>query len=281
MSDHRLDAARALYAALVAGQSGALPDLRERIERAFALTPREHFLGPPPWLVRAGGPFVDVRVADPIHLYQNVLVALDRDRGINNGEPFLHGQMIAALAPQRGERALHIGCGTGYYTSILATLIAPGGRITGYEITPDLAARAADNLAPWENADVVASSGADAALPRADIIYVSAGASRPADVWLDALNDNGRLVFPLTGADGSGVALKATRTGDAFVADVLGGVGFINCVGAREEAEALKVSEGLRNLRRAQVRRLRLIRDNDPDDATIVNGKGWRLAKPT
>jgi protein-L-isoaspartate O-methyltransferase len=39
-----------------------------------------------------------------------------------------------------------------------------------------------------------------AAVP-ADVIYVNAGATRPADVWLDRLKEGGRLILPLT-ADG-------------------------------------------------------------------------------
>lgn len=276
MTDHRLEAARAFYASLVASQSRASPDLRERLERAFALTPREHFLGAPPWSVLTNGLFGVTQTNDPIHLYQNVLVSIDRARGINNGEPYLHGQLIAALDPQRGERALHIGCGTGYYTAILATLIALHGEIIGYEIVPELAQAAMENLAPWENADVAIATGAGEKLPAADLIYVSAGSSRPADVWLDALNDGGRLVFPLLGAKGWGAALAVKRSGATFNAKIVGQVGFITCSGAYDEQEAAMVGEGLRNVRSGQS--FILLRGESGDDA-VVRGNGWRLAK--
>jgi protein-L-isoaspartate O-methyltransferase len=32
----------------------------------------------------------------------------------------------------------------------------------------------------------------------ADVIYVNAGATRPADAWLDRLKEGGRLILPLT-----------------------------------------------------------------------------------
>ncbi|WP_342362243.1 SAM-dependent methyltransferase [Terrarubrum flagellatum] len=298
MTDRRLDSARAIYASLVAGQSGASPELRERIERAFALVPREHFMGRPPWMIHTGGPFGAAQTDDPIHLYQNVLVSLDRARGVNNGEPFLHGQMIAALAPQSGDRALHIGCGTGYYTAILATLIAPGGRVSGYEILEDLAGRAKQALKPWENADVMIASGSGAAessqiengsairipssaaiasLPPADLIYVSAGASRPAAAWLDALKEGGRLVFPLAGDGGAGVALKITRTAQGFSAHIVSRAIFIPCAGAVDAEEAKSVGEGLRKLGRRES--LFLHRDNHIDDDTVIVGKGWRLSR--
>jgi protein-L-isoaspartate O-methyltransferase len=34
-------------------------------------------------------------------------------------------------------------------------------------------------------------------LPVPDVIYVNAGAIRPADSWLDGLRDGGRLILPL------------------------------------------------------------------------------------
>jgi protein-L-isoaspartate(D-aspartate) O-methyltransferase len=123
----RLDACREFYAKMVAAGGG---ELREELERVFEIVPREHFLGAGPWLAvsSVSGMFVATPTDDPIHVYQNVLFALDRERQINNGEPFLHGQLLGALAPARGNVALHIGCGTGYYTAILAHLVGHLGK---------------------------------------------------------------------------------------------------------------------------------------------------------
>ena len=60
-----------------------------RLARAIAAVPREMFLPPGPWTLIVGGGRVRTPSADPVHLYQNVLVALDEAQGINNGEPFL------------------------------------------------------------------------------------------------------------------------------------------------------------------------------------------------
>src|ERR1051326_3388550 len=57
--------------------------------------------------------------ADPRYLYQNNLIALDAEKGINNGEPFLHARWIGALVLNAGETVTHIGAGTGYYSAIL------------------------------------------------------------------------------------------------------------------------------------------------------------------
>jgi protein-L-isoaspartate(D-aspartate) O-methyltransferase len=193
----RLTASRAFYAKLVAAAGGPL---RDRLEDAFATVRRENFLGAGPWLARSiyEATYVQTPTDDPVHLYQNLLFALRDEKGINNGEPCLHGQLLGALNPDEGATVLHIGCGTGYYTAILAELVGPTGRVIGYEVDPELAARAVDNLAPWRNVEVRCVSGVAGGLPRCHAVYVNAGATRPAAAWLDALNDGGRLVFPLS-----------------------------------------------------------------------------------
>ncbi len=94
-----------------------------RIEAAFAAVPREDFAGPPPWRIGSGGLFGLTSSDDPARLYEDVLVAIDAGRGINNGQPSLHAQAIGALALKEGETLLHIGAGAGYYTAILAELV--------------------------------------------------------------------------------------------------------------------------------------------------------------
>jgi protein-L-isoaspartate(D-aspartate) O-methyltransferase len=273
--DKRLEAARRFYAEVVAGGN-------ERLEAAFAFVPREHFLGPGPWRAAAYAAgrmrFVTTPDRDPIHLYQNLLFALDADRQINNGEPGLHGQMLRALDPGRGETVLHIGCGTGYYTAILANMVGPSGRVIAYEIEPTLAARARACLEPWEVVTVVAASGTGAQFPHADAIYVNAGATRPEACWLNALNDGGRLVFPLSGAGTGawGVTLKIERRGKDYPASVVTRSGFISCIGAFDEAEGRRVAEAMDAGHLFKARRL--VRDDAPDETAVLTGDGWWLS---
>ncbi|MGB3439149.1 MAG: methyltransferase domain-containing protein [Actinophytocola sp.] len=60
--------------------------------------------------------------------------------------------LAGVLAPPPGSRALDIACGPGTVTRVLATLIGPGGRVTGVDINPamlDIAtAKAANGGAP-------------------------------------------------------------------------------------------------------------------------------------
>jgi protein-L-isoaspartate(D-aspartate) O-methyltransferase len=273
----RLAAARAFYAKMAAAAGG---ELQGDLERAFEFVPREYFLGPGPWhaVSLPSGSFVQTPTDDSIHVYQNALFALNREKLINNGEPTLHGQLLGALHPIPGNTVLHIGCGTGYYSAILAQLVGASGKVIAYEIEPELARRAADNLKPWDNVEVRAASGTDGELPRCDAIYVNAGATRPAANWLEALNDKGRLVFPLSGSGANrfGVSLLVTRLKNVFSARVVGYCGFIDCVGATDLQEGLSVTAAFRSgeLWKAQS----LFRNDQPDKSAVLIGKGWWLS---
>src|ERR1700693_1798785 len=140
----RLEAHRYFYADLITASAGA--GKNERLREAFAATPRERFIGPGPWKVFAGGRHMETPSDDPAFLYQDVVVALAPERGINNGQPVLHAINLAALDVKEGETVLHIGAGTGYYTAVLARLTGATGVVVAYEIGQDLAARAEGNL---------------------------------------------------------------------------------------------------------------------------------------
>ena len=116
----RIARRRRAYAAEIARRAGISDP---RIEAAFASVPREDFAGSPPWRIGSGGLFGQSSSSDPARLYEDVLVAIDAERGINNGQPSLHAQSIAALELKEGETVVQIGAGAGYYTAILAELV--------------------------------------------------------------------------------------------------------------------------------------------------------------
>jgi protein-L-isoaspartate(D-aspartate) O-methyltransferase len=265
-----LSARRAAYAREILARYGTTD---ARVEAAFAKVPREAFLGPPPWSFGAGGTASWATTSDPESLYQDELVALDRARGINNGQPSLHALCISALQPSATDHVLHVGAGTGYYTAILAELAA---QVDAYEIEPTLAARAAENLAPWPNVTVHGESATGRALPATDAIYVSAGASHPDPHWLDALREGGRLLFPLTGDEGWGGMLLVERHGASFAARFVSKCGFINCAGLRDPVTAARLTQVFRLDGKDQVRSLTL--RPPPGSTTWFAGEGWYLS---
>jgi hypothetical protein len=67
---------------------------------AFATVPRERFLGPGPWRVlspMAMPEYWTTQDADPRHLYHDVLIAIDEERRLNNGQPSLWARMYDHL----------------------------------------------------------------------------------------------------------------------------------------------------------------------------------------
>ena len=55
---------------------------------------------------------------------------------------------------RRGEHAVHVGAGLGYYSAILGHLVGPGGRVTAIEYEADLAARARANLGAHDHIEL-------------------------------------------------------------------------------------------------------------------------------
>jgi len=229
-----LDEIRGFFAKLMAAAAEADDP---RLEQAFASVPREAFLAPGPWLIQVTrGKYVATPSADPAYLYQNVVVAHDPARRINNGEPFLHARWIGAVAPQPGETVCQIGAGTGYYTAMLAALVAPGGAVTAFEIDDALADTARAHLAPYENASVVRGDATRLPLPRSDLIYVNAGVVAPPAAWLQALKPQGRIILPWRPADDVALTLLIRRGAGGFAVQPIGQSWFIPCVGASDPA---------------------------------------------
>ncbi|CAH2601572.1 L-isoaspartyl protein carboxyl methyltransferase [Rhodovastum atsumiense] len=175
------------------------------VAAAFATVPREAFLGPDPWTIldqELGA--VTLAENDPARIYEDVLVVLDRQRGLNNGSPSLHARMLHHLAVRPGDRVLHLGAGSGYYTALLAELTGPQGTVTAIEYDRHLAATATANLAPWRN--VTVRQGDAALWPRdtTDRIYVNFAVADPAAAWTGHLAPGGMLVFPLAPAQAGG-----------------------------------------------------------------------------
>ena len=269
-----IEAYRDHYANFVVRSAGSSD---ERLIAAFAAVQREQFLGPGPWSIFVGSGYLPTVSDDPMLLYQDVLVGLATERGINNGQPSLHARCLAACAPAPGERVLHIGAGTGYYTAMLATLVGQAGSVVAYEIEADLAQQAQRNLRPWPQVQVVAASATDRALPAADVIYVNAGATHPLASWLDALGMGGRLVFPLTPDDGWGCMLLVTRLGAArYAARVLSRVAFIPCIGARDGAASKTLAAALET---QSINAVKSLRRGMPADRTAwCVGSDWWLS---
>ncbi len=266
---------RKFYACLVTATYGVTDP---RIVSAFATVPREDFLGPGPWKIAIEGTYIETPSANPALLYQDIVVALIAERGVNNGEPSLHARSLGAVGVSEGEHVLQIGVGGGYYTAILAELVGAKGHVTAIEIDDGLAERAKHNLRHRPNVEVLCRSGAEGPLPRSDVIYVSAGATEPLRVWLEALAPKGRLIFPLTPGRGYGGMLLVTRgrRRRSFAARLIGRVGFIPMIGGQDERAVAGLAAVFKSGGLEAVRSLHL--DTPPNDTCWYSGRDWWLS---
>lgn len=279
-----LEVARQLYAEEVR----AVSNVRSAaLVRAFATVPRERFLGPGPWQIFAPVPpgcfpYRSTEDADPRHLYHNVLVAIDPTRRLNNGQPSFLAFCLDALDLQAGDRAVHIGCGVGYYTAILAAVVGPRGHVTAIELDPDLAARARDNLSELPHVVVTAGDGSEHDPGPSDAIFVNAGATHPRSIWLDSLRPGGRLLVPLTVAvdalgHGRGGMLKITRHPRGYAARFISEVGIFPCIGARDTELNKQLEAAFRRHTWESVQSLR--RDfHEPAETCWLHSEGFCLS---
>lgn len=189
--DTRTEAARRQ---MIDQQVRASDVLDTRVLETFAAVPRERFV---PEAYRAVA-FADAPI--PIGHGQFMLT------------PVLEGRILQALAPARGERALEIGTGSGYFAACLAHLT---GSVESLEIHAELAAGAARALGDQGIAHVSIAT-ADALdrdyEPAYEIVAVTGSLPAPERRLERALVVGGRLFAVI----GSGPAMEAclvTRTG--------------------------------------------------------------------
>jgi protein-L-isoaspartate(D-aspartate) O-methyltransferase len=201
-----------------------------RVAAAFAAVPREDFLGPGPWLVLADeSGYRSTPDADPRRLYEDVAVAIDPARVLNNGAPGFLARLFETLAIREGERVAHIGCAVGYYSAILAEIVGPRGRVLAVELDPELCERARRNLRRWRQVEVRHGDGTKEPDEPVDVVWVHGGVTHPQPRWLDAVGPGGRLAMPITAIrppsrirrvvrDNAGRILRLERRADGWAA---------------------------------------------------------------
>jgi protein-L-isoaspartate(D-aspartate) O-methyltransferase len=240
----------------------------EALLAAFAAVPREDFVGQSPWTVLskpAPGqmkPEVTV-VTEPSELYRDIAIFLDANKMLTNGNPSTLAPWLDALNLGEGKSVFHLGCGTGYYTAIIAEVVGPGGRVTAVEIEPVLAAQARENLARYPNVEVIEGDGGLVNTGARDSILINAGVTHPAEGWLDSLSAGGTVVLPITAEFGmpnvgKGLAMCVSRMGSRYSARFLSGLVMIySCTSVRDEQLASSFGQKMMSGTFSDVRSLR------------------------
>jgi len=252
-----------------------------RLLDAFASIPRERFLGDPPWLIAktpldGGMQSIYEETDDADALYANVSVALDADRQLFNGPPGTVGSWIAVLDVQLGERVFHVGCGTGYYTAILAELAGSRGSVIGVDVDEELIDRANDALAHVPNVSILKADATTFAPSFFDAAIANMGVSVIPPLWLSRMNPKrGRFVIPLAaplprrgGAAflSKSIVFLIERDDDAYSARMIGGAIIFTAIGSTNEDAQKRLWRSLETSDPHGVHSLR--RDRHEADAT-------------
>lgn len=260
---------------------------------AFAAVPREQFLRSGPWTVLGdsgdgfmmGGPprTRTTADADPSRVYHNIAIAIDPARQLFNGQPGTLAVWLDVLGLAPGARVLHVGCGLGYYTAVMAHCVGPSGRVVTYDVDESLASDARRNLASLEWVDVRHGDASDPLGETFDAILVNAGVTHPLDTWLDALAPDGRMLLPLTGTMpamaptiGKGLAWLLTKQTAELSARAVGMVAIYSAVALRDDEVNARLGKAMMGgpMQWNAVKRMR--RDpHEPSASCWLHGPTW------
>jgi protein-L-isoaspartate(D-aspartate) O-methyltransferase len=257
---------------------------------AFASVPRERFLPPGPWVIRSETDYFSgaprkTPDADARHVYHNVAIAIDADKQLFNGAPSLIGSCIDHLAIHTGDRVLHLGCGSGYYSALIAGCVGPTGHVVAIEVDESLAASARRNLASLPQAQVRTGDGTSIGDERFDAILINAGVTHPLETWLESLKPGGRMILPLTatmpmpamGAIGKGPLLLLTKREIEFEARVVTVIAIYSAIGVRDTTMNERLGKALLRGQYPAFKRLR--RDlHDESPGCWLHGPTWCLS---
>jgi len=225
--------------------------------------------------------YEDAPDANPAHVYDDVLVALDANRGLNNGLPSGNTRWLDTMGIRAGEHIVHAGCGTGYYTALIVHVVTVSGRVTAIEFDPELADRARSNLRRYSHVEVIAGDATKYDPGPADAIFVNAGATHPCRLWLDSLRPSGRLVFPMirwpegsamgVGEAGWGAMMRVERLEYGYKARWLAPCGFFPCFGAIDREADRRLGDALARTGLTDSRSL-LREEHTSDESCLLHG---------
>lgn len=148
--------------------------------------------------------------------------------GMTTSQPSTIAFMLEKLRPQKGEKVLEIGTGSGYLTALLGVLVGKRGRVFSVEYFPELKNFAESNLRRYnfKNVALLAGDGKDG-FPREapfDKIVSSAEVKGIPKTWEEQLKIGGSLLTPID----SKMVLAKKVAKDKFDAEFFSAFSFVS-----------------------------------------------------
>jgi protein-L-isoaspartate(D-aspartate) O-methyltransferase len=157
-----------------------LDNLNDHVLAAMSRVPRQRF----------------VNKSFRSHAFDNSPLPIDKGQTIS--QPFIVALMTDLIAPQRGDKILEVGTGSGYQTAVLAELVDD---LYSIEIIPELAKKSRRRLekAGYTNISFKVGDGYYGwpDIAPFDAILVTAAVEHIPQPLVDQLAPGGRLVLPV------------------------------------------------------------------------------------
>jgi len=119
-------------------------------------------------------------------------------------QPLVVAFMLELLQPEKGNKILDIGSGSGWTTALLSYIVGDEGKVFGIEIVPELAEFGKKNILKYNfikqgRAEIICANGRKGYEKEApfDRILVSAEAEKIIPSWKKQLKIKGRIVAPV------------------------------------------------------------------------------------
>jgi len=131
-------------------------------------------------------------------------------------QPLTVAFMLELLRPEKGDRILDVGSGSGWQTAMLCQIVRPDGFIHAIELIPELKEFGENNVSKYDfkNVEFICGNGSAGLLDKApfDKIIAAAAADEIPKAWKEQLKINGRLVAPV----GNSIWLLIKKDKDKF-----------------------------------------------------------------